>query len=154
MFKHLWSYKRSFGLQPEQQSTQDEPPISHKEPFRVTSTKNDVSDSLVMSRLPSPAESWEGHGQANPTFDNHGLQKHYIPIDTYEGKHRFDPRATWSVEEEKRLVRKVMFHLLLLCSPMPVDRNIHLVPCHDLGLWLRSVLIDVRSTGAYAVGSA
>lgn len=31
----------------------------------------------------------------------------YEPIDKYEGRHRFDPSATWSIEEEKKLVRKV-----------------------------------------------
>ena len=31
----------------------------------------------------------------------------YKPIEGFEGTHRFDPSATWSAEEEKRLVRKV-----------------------------------------------
>jgi hypothetical protein len=31
----------------------------------------------------------------------------YEPIEKYEGKHRFDPSATWSIEEETKLVRKV-----------------------------------------------
>ena len=31
----------------------------------------------------------------------------YKPIEKYEGRHRFDLHATWSDEEEKRLVRRV-----------------------------------------------
>jgi hypothetical protein len=31
----------------------------------------------------------------------------YKPIEGYEGAHRFDPTATWSPEEEKKLVRRV-----------------------------------------------
>lgn len=31
----------------------------------------------------------------------------YKPIENYEGRHRFDPRATWSDGEEKKLVRRV-----------------------------------------------
>ena len=31
----------------------------------------------------------------------------YEPIEKYEGKHRFDPHATWSDEEERNLVRRV-----------------------------------------------
>ena len=33
----------------------------------------------------------------------------YIPIHNYEGRHRYDPKAEWTPEEEKRLVRKVLF---------------------------------------------
>lgn len=31
----------------------------------------------------------------------------YKPIEKYEGRHRLDIRATWSDEEEKKLVRRV-----------------------------------------------
>lgn len=31
----------------------------------------------------------------------------YKPIEKYEGRHRFDLHATWSDEEEKKLVRRV-----------------------------------------------
>lgn len=34
------------------------------------------------------------------------------PHDSYEGKHRFDPTASWSVEEEARVVRKTDLKLL------------------------------------------
>ena len=31
----------------------------------------------------------------------------YKPSEEYEGRHRFDPRANWSDEEEKKLIRRV-----------------------------------------------
>lgn len=34
------------------------------------------------------------------------------PHDTYEGGHRWDPSATWTPEEEKRVVRKTDLRLL------------------------------------------
>ena len=41
------------------------------------------------------------------TFDTAGLTSHYTPIDSYEGKHRYDPDFEWEPEEERRVVRKV-----------------------------------------------
>ena len=35
------------------------------------------------------------------------LEPFYVPIDSYEGRHRYDPRARWTEAEEKALVRKV-----------------------------------------------
>lgn len=37
----------------------------------------------------------------------------YIPIDKYEGRHRWDPQFQWDPSEEKRLVRKID---LRICS--------------------------------------
>jgi len=34
------------------------------------------------------------------------------PHETYEGLHRYDPGATWTPEEERRVVRKTDFLLL------------------------------------------
>lgn len=41
------------------------------------------------------------------TFLNAGLEDYYIPIDSYEGRHRYDPTFRWTQNEEKKLVRKV-----------------------------------------------
>ena len=41
------------------------------------------------------------------------------PHESYEGRHRFDPQASWSVEEERRVVRKTDLRLLTwLCIMM------------------------------------
>ena len=37
----------------------------------------------------------------------------YAPIEKYEGAHRFDPKATWTEEEELALVRRVRIDVLL-----------------------------------------
>lgn len=34
------------------------------------------------------------------------------PHETYEGRHRFDPTATWSIAEERKVVRKTDLMLL------------------------------------------
>lgn len=36
-----------------------------------------------------------------------GYTKHYAPIASYEGRHRWDPNAQWTDQEEKKLVRRV-----------------------------------------------
>lgn len=40
----------------------------------------------------------------------------YKPVEGFEGAHRFDPSATWSAAEEKRLVRKVRAETPIYCS--------------------------------------
>lgn len=49
------------------------------------------------------------------------------PHDTYEGKHRFDPTATWTEAEERRVVRKTDFALLswlcLMFFGLQLDRG-------------------------------
>ena len=46
----------------------------------------------------------------NGTFDNDSndsLNQYYAPIESYEGRHRYDPKFEWTPKEEKRVVRKV-----------------------------------------------
>lgn len=40
-------------------------------------------------------------------FDNDSRESFYKPIDSYEGRHRYDPNFEWEPKEEKRVVRKV-----------------------------------------------
>lgn len=40
-------------------------------------------------------------------FAQGGLTRFYVPIDKYEGRHRYDPTAEWTEAEEKTLIRKV-----------------------------------------------
>lgn len=41
------------------------------------------------------------------TFENDSLEEFYKPIDTYEGRHRYDTYFEWDSKEEKRVVRRV-----------------------------------------------
>lgn len=41
------------------------------------------------------------------TFLTEGLDGFHVPIDKYEGRHRYDARFRWEENEEKKLVRKV-----------------------------------------------
>ncbi|RDI89187.1 Methylthioribulose-1-phosphate dehydratase [Venturia inaequalis] len=40
-------------------------------------------------------------------FETAGLETHYEPIDSYEGKHRYDPAFKWTENEEDKIVRKI-----------------------------------------------
>lgn len=42
------------------------------------------------------------------------LNSFYKPIESYEGRHRFDPQFEWEAAEEKRVVRKVCILLSVL----------------------------------------
>ena len=50
--------------------------------------------------------------------DDISLDKYYAPIDTYEGRHRYDPKATWSKEEEMALTRKLDLRVCAWCCLM------------------------------------
>lgn len=55
-------------------------------------------------------DDFENHNQANihgSVFDDHGAAAFYQPVEKYEGRHRFDPSATWTPEEENRLLKTV-----------------------------------------------
>jgi hypothetical protein len=41
------------------------------------------------------------------TFETAGLENYYGPIESYEGKHRYDPEYKWTQEEEQKIIRKV-----------------------------------------------
>ncbi|KAH9941397.1 major facilitator superfamily domain-containing protein [Amylocystis lapponica] len=65
-------------------------------------------------------------GKVN-VFDDAVLAKHFVPPDSYEGKHRFDPQATWTAAEEKKLIRKIdiriMFFVCLCFCALQLDRG-------------------------------
>ena len=45
---------------------------------------------------------------SHKAFATDGLEDFYIPIEKYEGRHRYDPKFQWDSKEEKRVVRKVL----------------------------------------------
>ena len=40
-----------------------------------------------------------------------GLKDAYVPIDAYEGKHRWDVDFEWTEEEEKKIIQRVCHSL-------------------------------------------
>ncbi|KAJ3044419.1 hypothetical protein HDV00_002311 [Rhizophlyctis rosea] len=51
-------------------------------------------------------------------FEDEELSKFYQPRDDYEGRHRFDPTAQWDTEEERKLVRKIDWRIMLFTCIM------------------------------------
>ena len=49
-------------------------------------------------------------------YGNPDLARFHIPIDAYEGEHRFDPDAEWTAEEERVLVRRNIPSLKITAS--------------------------------------
>lgn len=56
-------------------------------------------------------------GLSSPS-DGAGLERYYVPIDTYEGRHRYDPKATWTQAEETALIRRLDFRVCAYCCLM------------------------------------
>ena len=48
-----------------------------------------------------------GNNNYDNVYSDPRAAEFYEPIEKYEGRHRFDPRASWSDEEERKLVRRV-----------------------------------------------
>ena len=46
------------------------------------------------------------------------LEKYYVPIEKYEGRHRYDPKATWTEAEEKSLIRRLDIRVCAWCCFM------------------------------------
>ena len=70
-------------------------------------------DSGVSSKSGSVKDDLETNGINDihgSVFDNSSAAQFYQPIEKYEGRHRFDPTATWTPQEEQKLVRTVSYH--------------------------------------------
>ncbi|TVY27419.1 putative transporter [Lachnellula hyalina] len=46
-------------------------------------------------------------------FDDSKAAELYQPVEKYEGRHRFDPSATWTEEEERKLIRSLDWRICL-----------------------------------------
>ena len=53
-----------------------------------------------------------------PNGDETSLERYYVPIDTYEGRHRYNPKATWSKAEELALIRRLDIRVCAWCCLM------------------------------------
>ncbi|KAJ3542646.1 hypothetical protein NMY22_g3433 [Coprinellus aureogranulatus] len=60
-------------------------------------------------------------------YDDPALAQYYWPKETYENRHRFDPSARWTYREERRLVRKIDWRVMLWAavsfSALNLDRG-------------------------------
>ncbi|ORY90782.1 major facilitator superfamily domain-containing protein [Leucosporidium creatinivorum] len=74
--------------------------------------------------LETDTDSWHAGGSV---FEDETLAKFYEPPEEYEGKHRFDVNARWTVAEEKALLRKVDLRVCLfvcICfAALQLDRG-------------------------------
>lgn len=78
---------------------------------RTTSRTTSVEKGLASSRL-KKSEDVLNTSETEPLVGREHLSGALPPTESYEGRHRWDPLATWSEAEERRLVRKTDFHLL------------------------------------------
>ncbi|PSN61237.1 MFS general substrate transporter [Corynespora cassiicola Philippines] len=68
----------------------------------------DLTGSASTSETNIPRYNTTGKNRDGVTFAGRDLgSDHYEPIDSYEGKHRYDPNFDWEPEEERRVVRKI-----------------------------------------------
>ncbi|KAI9287822.1 major facilitator superfamily transporter [Umbelopsis sp. AD052] len=51
-------------------------------------------------------------------FSDDKLATYYKPREDYEGYHRFDPKAVWTEEEERVLVKKIDWRIMVWCCIM------------------------------------
>lgn len=73
-----------------------------------TSTSEISGDYVVggLKAVPSPSDSVSN------------LEKYYVPIARYEGRHRYDPKATWTEAEETSLIRRLDLRVCAYCCFM------------------------------------
>ena len=72
--------------------------------------------SAVKSGSDDTAGDLKAAADANESVDS--LEKFYVPIETYEGRHRYDPKATWTEAEEKSLIRRLDLRVCAYCCFM------------------------------------
>ncbi|RDB30327.1 hypothetical protein Hypma_007245 [Hypsizygus marmoreus] len=92
---------------------------SGPEPFRLT-------DWLFRRRATQPLDL-DSISTKRSVYDDPDLAEHYWPKPEYENIHRFDPKARWTYREEKTLLRKIDWKVMLWAaisfSALNLDRN-------------------------------
>ena len=76
---------------------------------------------IDLARSETSSETFAGDVNCKGTTDSTddtSLEKYYVPIDSYEGRHRYDPRAKWTEEEERALVRRLDWRICGWCCLM------------------------------------
>ena len=97
-----------------------------------------------------------GHGidpsKHNATFEKYGDESYYTPIDSYEGKHRYDPKFEWEPHEERKLVRKVCKQSNKTSNKRNESPNTHVAGLPHLFLGLPDVLRPPTRPGQHHPG--
>ncbi|TDL21999.1 allantoate permease [Rickenella mellea] len=82
---------------------------------------------LFLGRLRIKPSELDSVATRPSVYDDPVLAKHYWPKDTYENLHRFDPGARWTFREERALVRKIDWRVMLWAaisfSALNLDRG-------------------------------
>lgn len=91
------------------------PPTSAQPGAAIPDVAKEDVDFLPSASTSATELSTTGQKRGGATFVTTGLKTGlYEPIDTYEGKHRYDPKFDWEPEEERKVVRKVRREFIVL----------------------------------------
>lgn len=86
-------------------------------------TESQTEKGLGRSPRKSSAEPSVSHISVAEVGREH-LSETLTPHESYEGKHRWDPSATWTEAEERRVVRKTDIMLLSwICVMVGISRD-------------------------------
>lgn len=97
------------------------PAISPVSEYEETREKADIE--LGQSAGSSAADLKGLVTDPNP-FADPDLAVYLEPIKEYEGYHRFDPKATWTEQEERRIVRKIDFRIMVRITSVSVQASV------------------------------
>ena len=92
--------------------------------FTKFSGPADQEESAFAKKQPTtilPNDSDEATDDVKPRFSSQSrdsLERYYVPIERYEGRHRYDPKATWTEAEEKALIRRLDIRVCAYCCLM------------------------------------
>ncbi|KAH7882334.1 allantoate permease [Phlebopus sp. FC_14] len=85
------------------------------------------SKALFRRRSLQPPIDLDATATRRSVFDDPHLAPHYWPKKDYENIHRFDPSARWTYREERTLVRKLDWKIMLMAAigftALNLDRN-------------------------------
>lgn len=75
---------------------------------------------------PSPTTTVVGPSEDGKSIDS-DFEQFYRPIETYEGYHRYDPKAAWTEQEENKVIRKIdgriMVWVCIMFFALQLDRG-------------------------------